>query len=763
MMDKKESAKAKKGGTEIEEKRTGVRKPEKKARSAEKEKKQAEKEKKKAEKESARAAKKAAGGKNAGERARSGKDAAEKRRRKTSGFRLLGIRNKIVICFLVPIAFMIVIGVSAYQKAAEGLREKFQESTLQTIAMSKEYIEMSCDFIKAEGLKYAFDGDVGKYLQGTVESPIELKEIMKSIDTDMISSSTSIPFINNLHIIPRTASNVITTANGASADGFYDEYKEQVEKDKNIESWIDSHPLLDEKLKLSDKEYIMAFEILSRSKNGCVVIDIKSAEIKGLLEGVDLGEGSIIGFVTENGREIIAEQLEEGQESILAEGEQVFFGQDFYNGINAEQLQGSVEVKFHDDAYLFFYSRSESIEDITVCALVPMDVVTSQAQEIKTTTVVLTILACVIALIVGIMVAGGIQANMSRFSRRFGEVAKGDLTVTVEAKSRDEFQNLADSATNMITNTKNLVNKVTNATNELEKSAGSVEEVSEAINDCSQDITQAIEEIHEGIGRQSENALECVARTDTLSNELQEVTRVIEKVEALVNENETMISRGMEFVQLLGERAHTTTEITSEVGSSIESLKKEYEIINSFVETITSISEQTNLLSLNASIEAARAGDAGRGFAVVAEEIRKLADDSAKAAGEIQRNVSHIMSQTESSVQNAQQAQKMVDLQTEAVEQVIKVFGDMRKQMNTLAEGLKEIVTSMEKADAERNDTVQGVQNISDIIEETADRAEKVKDIAGRLLANVENLNRTADMLGDNMQELKSEISVFKI
>ncbi len=739
MMRKTESAKSKKSGNEIEEKRIAVRKPEKKERKAEKEKRKAEKEKKKATK------------------------TEKKDPGKASGFKLLGIRNKIVVCFLVPIAFMIVIGVSAYQKAAEGLREKFQESTLQTIAMSKEYIEMSCDFIKAEGLKYAFDGDVGKYLQGTVESPIELKEIMKGINTDMISSSTSIPFIHNLHIIPRSGINVITTANGGGVDGFYDEYKELVVKDKNIESWIDSHLLLDERLELPDRDYIMAFEILSRSKNGCVVIDIKKSEIENLLKGVDLGEGSIIGFITENGREIIVEQLEEGQESVLAEGETVFFGQDFYNNVNAEQLQGSVEIRFHDDAYLFFYSRSESIEDITVCALVPMDVVTSQAQEIKTTTVVLTILACLIALIVGILVAGGIQANMSRFSKTFGEVAKGDLTVTVEAKSRDEFQNLADSATNMIANTKNLVNKVTDATNELEKSAGSVEEVSEAINDCSQDITQAIEEIHEGIGRQSENALECVSRTDILSNELQEVNRVIEKVEALVGENENMISQGMEYVQLLGERAHTTTKITSEVGSSIESLKEEYKIINSFVETITSISEQTNLLSLNASIEAARAGDAGRGFAVVAEEIRKLADDSAKAAGEIRHNVSHIMGQTESSVQNAQQAQKMVDLQTEAVEQVIQVFGDMRKQMNTLAGGLKEIVTSMEKADAERSDTVQGVQNISNIIEETADRAEKVKDIAGRLLANVENLNRTADVLGDNMQELKSEISVFKI
>ncbi len=203
MMKKSESAKSKKSGDEIiEEKRVGIRKSEKNDRKAEKEKKKAGKDMKKAEKETKKAGKE------------------KKKPEKGKGFMLLGIRNKIVICFLVPIAFMIVIGVSAYQKAAEGLSEKFQESTLQTIAMSKEYIEMSCDFIKAEGLKYAFDGDVGKYLQGTIDSPIELKEIMRNINTDMISSSTSISFINNIHIIPKTGVNVLTTASGASADGF---------------------------------------------------------------------------------------------------------------------------------------------------------------------------------------------------------------------------------------------------------------------------------------------------------------------------------------------------------------------------------------------------------------------------------------------------------------------------------------------------------------------------------------------------------------
>lgn len=683
---------------------------------------------------------------------------------KHAGGFLFRIRNKIFICFLVPIFFMVVVGIFAYKKAAEGLSDKYKESTLQTIRMATEYLDMNDIYIEAEGTKYAFNSDYRQYLRGLLEERLlEKKEIMDSIKSSILSTQTLNTFISHVHIITKDGITMFSTKQ-SSMNGIMEDYLAEMSPDgKVLQRWVDSHPLLDRHLGLQAEDYITSFQVMGQSNHSIVVIDIKASTIQNFLSELDLGDGSIVGLVTEHGKELISEHLADGESSRLKEGESVFFGQDFYKKLDRmeEETSGVFDVVYNGEPCLFFYSRSEK-DFATVCALTPLQIVTSQAEEIRLLTIELVILASVIAIAIGVVISAGIQKNMRHISYRLSEVAKGDLTVQVEARSRDEFRGLAASAANMVENNKKLVRKVNDATNQLEHSSYEVREVSEELGEYSRNITQAIDEINEGMSKQSEHAQECVERTDLLSEEMQEVSRVVEEVRRLVEETEEMISRGMGIVQNLGECAQETTTITGQVGESIEALRKESESINQFVGMITDISEQTNLLSLNASIEAARAGDSGRGFAVVAEEIRKLADDSAKAAQEISNNVVLIRTQTVNSVESAKKAEAMVALQTEAVEDVIGVFQDMGVRMKRLVDGLKGIVDSTQKADLEREDTQIAVRNISDIIEETAGSAEVVREVVAKLLEKVTDLNQTAEGLGEHMEELKTEISVFR-
>lgn len=677
---------------------------------------------------------------------------------------LFSIRAKIFLCFLVPILFLILVGVFSYKKAAAGMYDTFRDSNEQTINMANQYLDVSNSFIEAEALKYAFQSDLGKYMIGLYETDaVQRKTVINSVGSSIRASQAGNDFISNIHIVTEEDVQMLSTKAGGTVMGIYKDYKNEMlgysDNGKKIPEWVDYHNTLDDTLGLKQSDYIMAYQTTPQSGKGFIVIDIKASAIKQFLDSLDMGEGSIIGFVTQSGREIISEKLPDGQESTRADGETVFYGQDFFN--NLEDQQTTKEVSINGKSYLFFYSRMERT-NAAVCALVPMEIVNGQADDIRNVTIAVVLIACVVAVLIGIIISTGIQKNMKRISGRLEEVAEGNLTTKVSVKGHDEFNNLAVVANHMINNNKKLVQKVSGATDTLESSAQEVRQASNVMKDYSVNIIQAIDEINDGITKQSEHAEECVRKTDTLSEEIQNVSSIAGQVEGLVSEAENMINHGMQMVQTLGERATKTTDVTIKVETSIEELKKESEIINEFVETITDISEQTNLLSLNASIEAARAGEAGRGFAVVAEEIRKLADHSAEAAGEIQNNVTHITDQTVNSVENAKQARDMVALQTEAVQEVVGVFDDMNQCMQKLFDALKEIVSSTEQADKEREDTLAAVKNISDIIAETAEGTKLVQSVAAKLQENVDTMNQTAQSLGDNMNDLKSEISVFK-
>ncbi len=185
-------------------------------------------------------------------------------------FMVMGIRNKIMFCFLVPIAFMIVIGVSSYQKAARGMNDKFRDSTMQAMRMATEYVDMSCTFISAEALKYAFDSDLSRYFLGTgSDDAYEMFQLRDSYKKELTLTQSGNNFISNIHIITMEDVYLISTSASTNINGFYKDYIESVPTaGKTLVSWIDSHPLLDEQLGLNKSPTSTSWPTRSNPRTG---------------------------------------------------------------------------------------------------------------------------------------------------------------------------------------------------------------------------------------------------------------------------------------------------------------------------------------------------------------------------------------------------------------------------------------------------------------------------------------------------------------
>lgn len=676
-----------------------------------------------------------------------------------------GIRYKIILGFVIPIFFIIVVGIASYSRAKQGMRDRYEKSTLETVRMLGSQVDMITRSMHTEVSKYVGLLELNNLSKGVYDSNISEKtRNMRMVKTNILASQKVNDFISNVFIIMKDGNKNITTK-GVGIDGFFDEYYESIEKidgSGTIRNWIDAHPVIDNKLSLSDAvgdSYLFSYQALNPTKDFAVVIDASKEKLQELIDGINLGEGSIVGIVTMNGKEII----HRNGDVLTDDGRPVFAGRDYYRDILSNKgLFGTEEIRYMDNDCILFYSILNET-GIVIVGMVPISIVTSEASGIWALTLILVVIALIVVMAVAFMISANIQKNVETVSRGLGAVAQGNLTVKVRVNGHDEFVDLADATTNMISNTKNLVSKVDSAAEELADSAKSVQGASKKLGNCSDDIMRVVEEMSDGMERQKKYADECVNTTDRLSNEIANVSSQIGRIKIIVDETNRLINESVRILSTLGDKARETTKATDSVKSSVSALLDETGKINSFVNVIKNISSQTHLLSLNASIEAARAGESGRGFSVVAEEIRALATESSRSAGEIKKLVDGINAQTDSSVDSVDMAQNIADEQFELVNSSIEIFDQMKASMDSLTEGLVDIDKAALAADQRRVEAVSAVDDISVIINDSAANANTVMEAINTLKKNVDNLDKTAAKLGENMDELKSEVRVFQI
>ena len=217
---------------------------------------------------------------------------------------------------------MIAVGFISYHYAAEGLSEKFKEASGQTANMAIQYLDTSCTYIQADGMKYAFDSNIENYTLGMPgKSAVEKANFQSDTRVTLMAAQTSNPFVNNIHIIPKAGNVIITSATADKYDGIYDSYCEEMlaysPDGRTIPKWVENHPLLDEALGLSKDDYFMAYQTQTSKKFAYIVIDVKTEALMGILDEMDLGDGSILGFVTSGGKELLVKILRRENRAVL--------------------------------------------------------------------------------------------------------------------------------------------------------------------------------------------------------------------------------------------------------------------------------------------------------------------------------------------------------------------------------------------------------------------------------------------------------------
>ena len=343
------------------------------------------------------------------------------------------------------------------------------------------------------------------------------------------------------------------------------------------------------------------------------------------------------------------------------------------------------------------------------------------------------------------------------------KAADGDLTGSVQMRRKDEFGILGISINSMISNMKVLLNKVDQVSGLVQSSSDDVTRASELLASSSDEICNAVSEIESGTSSQAIEAENCLEQMALLSEKINTLTTNTSAIESISHNTKTYASQGIEIIDQLNKHAKDTQEVTKAVIEGISKLNDESNTIENIVEVISSISDQTSLLSLNASIEAARARDSGKGFAVVADEIRKLADESMQAVSKISDIITRINSQTVVTVETARRAEQIVGAQQDALITTVNLFNTINEYVEDLVENLDNITSGIEQMSVTKDQTLSAIQSISDVSERSAASTLQVSATIVNQMDAVKKLNNNAETLSNNSKDLLGAVTQFKL
>ncbi|KUF34729.1 MULTISPECIES: methyl-accepting chemotaxis protein [Lysinibacillus] len=386
-------------------------------------------------------------------------------------------------------------------------------------------------------------------------------------------------------------------------------------------------------------------------------------------------------------------------------------------------------------------------------------------QEGERSGVEITILA-VISLIVSIIIATvfgrRIAKNIQQTVIEMDKFSEGNLHTHLQFKTKDEFAHLAESFNSMSQKLRQMMKQVGNSSEQVAATSEQLTASSMEVTQATEVVTASIHDIAQGIDQQDTLTSDVRNLSAHILKKMNEISTSIHNVNHATVETKNMASIGRSSVHDVTEQMNEISANTSELNTRVQDLDDNTAAIVKAVNVIKSIATQTNLLAINASIEAARSGEHGKGFAVVAEEVRKLADESNLAAGDIEKVVAQITDSTRVIEEDMVNSNDSVHVGREKVNvardnfiQIDDAINDVQAQTEIVTTAIRTIHQDVEKL-------VKEIDYISEVSMKSSRHVQSVAASSEEQNAAMEEVAASSTHLAKMAIDLQESIQSFK-